>query len=176
MKPKGEINPYLIEKKEAQTRSWFFWRKKKSKDEENTNAFEDQPAYGKQMSERRMRRMRQLNRDGILVNDNCDEVYSKPTKHWYCYILASSKAKYSNDTYIGVTNNPMKRILQHNRFTSGGARSTRMKGPWHFVMTIAGFPNKKTVLQAEWKLKYLYDWNPEIEGPIGQIKCIKYCF
>ena len=46
------------------------------------------------------------------------------------YILKHSK---NNCTYVGITNNPDRRIQQHNGIKSGGARYTKMKkedGEW----------------------------------------------
>ena len=43
---------------------------------------------------------------------------------WYVYILYS---KTKNKYYVGYTNNPVKRLIQHN---SGGSKSTKAHIPW----------------------------------------------
>jgi len=42
---------------------------------------------------------------------------------FYCYMLYTSK----NQTYIGATVDPDRRLRQHNKELSGGARATAMR-------------------------------------------------
>ena len=54
------------------------------------------------------------------------------------YLLVNDSNQY---TYIGITNNPERRIRQHNREISGGARYTKMKkedGVWKYYGFILG--------------------------------------
>ena len=44
---------------------------------------------------------------------------------WYCYILRNSSEKYGKLTYNGSTNNPYRRLRQHNQEIVGGARYTK---------------------------------------------------
>ena len=52
----------------------------------------------------------------------------KPTEQWFCYILRNNQAQYSHLTYNGSTNNPYRRLRQHNEEISGGARYTHGRG------------------------------------------------
>jgi predicted GIY-YIG superfamily endonuclease len=64
-------------------------------------------------------------------------------------IIKPTKTKY----YIGFTNNPQRRIRQHNREITGGAKAT--KGyKWTFCGIIANFRDNIEGLQIEWRLKY----------------------
>lgn len=53
------------------------------------------------------------------------------------YLLINTRNKY---TYLGVTNNSIKRIRQHNGEIKGGAKYTRAKkkdGIWKYYMKIS---------------------------------------
>lgn len=73
-------------------------------------------------------------------------------KH-FVYIIyginSSNKKKY----YIGYTNNPQRRIRQHNREIVGGAKST-IGYKWKYCGIITNFRDKIEGLQIEWRLKY----------------------
>jgi len=69
---------------------------------------------------------------------------------WYCYLLVSTDFK---RTYIGATNNPDRRLQQHNRQKAGGAKATAGKD-WFRFLLIGGFPEGKAALQFEWAWKY----------------------
>jgi predicted GIY-YIG superfamily endonuclease len=64
-------------------------------------------------------------------------------------INTSNKIKY----YIGYTNNPQRRIRQHNREIVGGAKSTAGYR-WEYCAIIANFRDNIEGLQIEWRLKY----------------------
>ena len=55
--------------------------------------------------------------------------------------------------YIGYTSNPQKRIKQHNREISGGAKATRGY-KWSYCAIFANCRSKIEGLQIEWRLKY----------------------
>jgi hypothetical protein len=59
-----------------------------------------------------------------------------------------------NKSYIGMTNDPMRRLKQHNGDISGGARATR-GWKWQHVMIVSGFPTKRDALQFEWYWKHV---------------------
>ena len=67
-----------------------------------------------------------------------------------CYLLRCLKPKWNNSQYIGFTNNPPRRIRQHNGELKNGAKQTRKKRPWEMVLFIYGFPTKHSALQFEW--------------------------
>jgi predicted GIY-YIG superfamily endonuclease len=76
---------------------------------------------------------------------------------WYCYLLINDM---NNSSYVGVTKNIHRRLRQHNREISGGAKATIGKH-WRRVCYIDNFPNSTAALQFEWKWKNLTKkiWN-----------------
>jgi putative endonuclease len=68
----------------------------------------------------------------------------------YCYLLQTIDEPYR--TYIGVSKDPNKRLLQHNRVLSGGAKSTRGR-QWKIIRTVS-FSDKKSALRFEWYWKH----------------------
>ena len=75
---------------------------------------------------------------------------------WYCYILRNRNPKYAHLTYNGSTNNPIRRLRQHNQEISGGARYTHReeKGGWEIYCLLTGFPDHKNALSCEWRIKH----------------------
>jgi structure-specific endonuclease subunit SLX1 len=65
-------------------------------------------------------------------------------------LLKSAHEKFKDETYIGFTDNPLKRIRQHNGLIKGGAKKTSKKRPWKLVLVISNFPNKILALKFEW--------------------------
>lgn len=73
---------------------------------------------------------------------------------WYCYILRNKLEKYKKKTYNGSTNNPMRRLRQHNEEIKGGARATHGKGgSWEICAMLSGFPDHINALSCEWRMK-----------------------
>ena len=71
--------------------------------------------------------------------------------NWSCYIIENR-----GYTYVGVSNNVIKRLRAHNGEISGGAKYTTSKGKgWKHVCVISGFPTKIESLQFEWALKHV---------------------
>lgn len=72
---------------------------------------------------------------------------------WMCYLIMSLD---SNNTYIGSTNNQMKRLNNHNnnnpQIKRQGAKRTRGQ-TWIPILIISGFENKNACLSFEsgWK-------------------------
>ncbi len=67
---------------------------------------------------------------------------------YHVYLLYSRKK-----TYIGMTDNPLHRLRQHNREIVGGARATAGQ-TWKHVCVLSGFPTRRSALQFEWMWKY----------------------
>lgn len=68
----------------------------------------------------------------------------------YVYLLESVMGK----TYVGATVNLDRRLRQHNREISGGAKATSGQS-WKRVAYVSGFPTWNATLQFEWKWKHL---------------------
>ena len=69
---------------------------------------------------------------------------------WYCYILRNKQPRYAHLTYNGSTNNPVRRLRQHNEEISGGARYTHGRGGgWEIYAMLSGFPDHKNALSCE---------------------------
>jgi len=64
---------------------------------------------------------------------------------WSIYLLVNNK-----HTYIGATVNPIRRLRQHNRELTGGARATHWGAPnWTMVLHVDGFKTKSEALRWE---------------------------
>jgi putative endonuclease len=75
--------------------------------------------------------------------------------------------KCQNLTYIGMTNDFLKRWRQHIGDLSGGAKYTTRKGKdWYPILIIDGFETMKEAMQCEWKLKH----NKKFRGPHKRIE------
>ncbi len=87
-------------------------------------------------------------------------------KKYYCYIVKQVEGT-RDLTYVGYTVKPERRIRQHNQVILGGARFTKMCGPWEFlvVMTCPTWNNIKS-MQTEWLIKH-----PERKRKV--LKCFK---
>jgi predicted GIY-YIG superfamily endonuclease len=73
---------------------------------------------------------------------------------WYCYILRSTNEEFKNYTYNGSTNDPWRRLRQHNGEICGGAKATKNKGPWEFYFLMTGFKTHRNALSCEWMIKH----------------------
>ena len=67
---------------------------------------------------------------------------------YVCYCLRSLSRP--NQTYIGSTPDPIRRLRQHNGLVKQGAFYTRMARPWTMDVVVYGFPSKLAALQFEW--------------------------
>lgn len=86
---------------------------------------------------------------------------------YYVYILVNNSDNYKNHSYIGFTNNPIRRLRQHNKEIKGGAKATTNKdSEWDFAVLITGFSDKINALSCEWKLKHPVKNYYKIEGKI----------
>jgi len=67
------------------------------------------------------------------------------------YLIIHNKSNY---TYVGITNNPERRIKQHNGILKGGAKYTTLNkkdGNWEYYGFILGL-NKHIALSIEKKI------------------------
>tara|TARA_B100000035_G_C20941002_1_gene527529 strand:+ start:273 stop:650 length:378 start_codon:yes stop_codon:yes gene_type:complete len=64
------------------------------------------------------------------------------------YIIVSD-----NRSYIGMTNDFLKRWKQHNKIIKGGAKYTSKYENWTPICIVDGFKTKSEAMQCEWKLK-----------------------
>jgi len=96
------------------------------------------------------------NNEGEFKNDESE--LTNPISDngpWYCYILRNSQYKFKHLTYNGSTNNPKRRLRQHNEEISGGARYTHGRGGgWQIYALLTGFINHKNALSCEWRIKH----------------------
>lgn len=73
----------------------------------------------------------------------------------YCYMLYTDEGQ----TYIGATVDPDRRLRQHNKEISGGARATGIRVEqgliWKRACYISNIPEWRSALQIEWRWKQL---------------------
>lgn len=78
--------------------------------------------------------------DGSIVDANAAD--ARP----YCiYVLYHSQL---SCTYVGMTNNPRRRLRQHNGELVGGARYTTSRlgaGAWHYYMRVSGLTKREAL-------------------------------
>ena len=88
---------------------------------------------------------------------------------WFCYLLRNTNPAYSKLTYNGSTNDPKRRLRQHNGEIKGGARFTSrcLGGGWEIYCLMSGFPDHVNALQCEWRWKHC-------NGKPGP-RCRQYC-
>ena len=76
-------------------------------------------------------------------------------EEWYCYILRNKQDKYCHLTYNGSTNNPKRRLRQHNEEICGGTRYTHGRnGGWEIYALLTGFIDHRNALSCEWRIKH----------------------
>lgn len=74
---------------------------------------------------------------------------------WFCYILRNTKNEFKTMTYNGSTNDPARRLRQHNEEISGGAKATHGKGQsWEIYVLMTGFQDHINTLSCEWRIKH----------------------
>ena len=86
------------------------------------------------------------------------EAYSEPSsKEWFVYVLQSESRltkKGVGYTYVGATNNPSRRLRQHNGELLGGARSTLSGRPWTMKALFGPYADRREAMRAEYALKH----------------------
>jgi len=89
------------------------------------------------------------------MENNIQEPIDDGRGPWYCYILRNRNPKYAHLSYNGSTNNPKRRLRQHNEENVGGAKYTHGRGGgWEIYALLTGFPDHKNALSCEWRIKH----------------------
>jgi len=71
---------------------------------------------------------------------------------YICYCLVHTAP--TTRTYVGCTNNPTRRIRQHNKEIKGGAKYTGQRdGGWCYRYQVHGFESQRHALSFEWHWK-----------------------
>jgi structure-specific endonuclease subunit SLX1 len=100
---------------------------------------------------------------------------------WVVYCLATTAEPIN--TYIGATVNPDKRLAQHNRELSGGAKATGVRGggvrggEWYRVCYVSGFLDNHQALSFEWHWKWFskkQNGDPLTRRRKGLDKCLEW--
>lgn len=110
---------------------------------------------------------------------NAKNIQEKESKPWYCYITRSHKNKYKNWTYNGKTNDPKRRLRQHNGEIVGGAKQTAKTRPNEMFCLIKGFESNVEAMQAEWRIRKpdkKKRKKAEFRGPEGRIRGLNFIF
>jgi predicted GIY-YIG superfamily endonuclease len=71
--------------------------------------------------------------------------------HWYCYLIKSHNGR---RTYVGYTDDIIKRLRKHNGELTGGAKATKIGRPWTLVAHVCGFLNKNEAMTFEWYMHH----------------------
>lgn len=72
---------------------------------------------------------------------------------WHVYCLATVSEPVC--TYVGATVDLDRRLAQHNKLMSGGAKATgRREGEWYRVCHVRGFASQHEALSFEWHWKW----------------------
>ena len=79
------------------------------------------------------------------------------------YVLQSD-----NCSYVGMTNDFLRRFRQHNKEIKGGAKCTSRRDDWYPICIIDGFPTMVEAMQCEWSLKHYL--KKKFKGPKGRIQ------
>ena len=75
-------------------------------------------------------------------------------KNIHVVYVIKSNYKGTIRTYIGYSNNVARRLRQHNKIISGGAKHTRKANNWELLYYIRGFETHKEALSFEWYLAH----------------------
>lgn len=95
--------------------------------------------------------------DNQNKNNNDENDENDKNVKWFCYILRNNHEPDRNRTYNGKTNNPIRRLREHNEdgIRNKGAKYTRTYGrsTWEFIVIIGGFESEVEALRHEWRIK-----------------------
>lgn len=91
--------------------------------------------------------------------------------NYIVYLLLNTS---NNCTYVGITNDPEKRLKKHNQIIKGGAKYTRINkkdGLWYYYGFILGL-DKRTALSIEKKI-HIYSKKTPGNRPLDKrLNCI----
>lgn len=76
---------------------------------------------------------------------------------WYVYVIQSLTplpGKVIGFTYVGCTNDPVRRLRQHNGEISGGGKYTSKHRPWEARALWGPYKDRSDALRAEYALKH----------------------
>lgn len=86
------------------------------------------------------------------------EAYSKESSPiWFVYVIQSQTplpGKTVGFTYVGCTNDPVRRLKQHNGELPGGAKFTSKHRPWKPRALFGPYKGRSQALKAEYALKH----------------------
>ena len=69
---------------------------------------------------------------------------------WYVYVLVS---EVSERTYVGITTDVDRRLLEHNGDSKGGAKATRGHRPWKVGKIFGPLSSRSAACKLEWRVK-----------------------
>lgn len=78
------------------------------------------------------------------------QLQTLPDEAWYVYFLQSSV---SGRSYIGMTNDVLRRLRQHNGELVGGAKYTAKARPWALKCVYGPYETKSIACKVEWRAK-----------------------
>jgi structure-specific endonuclease subunit SLX1 len=82
-----------------------------------------------------------------------------------------------NSTYVGATVDLDRRLRQHNKEISGGAKATGKKvargQTWRRLCYVSGFPDWQSTLQFEWRWKQITRTLDRDEPILRRMKALK---
>jgi len=70
---------------------------------------------------------------------------------WVVYVLVSR----TRGTYVGISTDAERRLMQHNGERAGGARTTRAGRPWKLGTTYGPYRTRSEALCVEHRVKKL---------------------
>lgn len=80
-----------------------------------------------------------------------DPSSSTPLRPFFaCYLVVSLDPLKKGRSYVGFTNDPPRRLAQHNGVIANGARYTSLMRPCDMILIVSGFASKTQALQFEW--------------------------
>lgn len=96
---------------------------------------------------------------------------------YYCYIIYNEHGH----TYNGYTVNLNRRLRQHNGLLKGGAKATRGRGPWKFLLVLTSecWDCVSIAMKHEWSIRYPTRKRPrpkEFNGVLGRLTSFSYIF